>query len=162
MTSNETKQWFNNYIQDISEEIFNEIIEEEPQNEEEYEEKLDVVKHRTIDEEVCVKTNKEEIEELVYVYGINKAIASYINEWGPLENIPQNSVGGREYSMSLLYNIVNNEINVSYEAYLAYYKDNHDATSDVGFSARLAYYKDNHDKSDSESDSESESGFNFE
>ena len=125
MTSNETKQWFNNYIQDISEEIFNEIIEEEPQNEEEYEEKLDLLKNQTIDNEVCVKTNKDDIEELVYVYGITKAIASYINNWGSLENIPQNSFGGREYSMSLLYNIVNNEINVSYEAYLAY-KDNHD------------------------------------
>ena len=129
MTSNEKQSWFKNYIQDINEEIFKHIMEYEPQNEEEYEEKLDSLKHEIVDKEVCVKTNKEEIEELVYIYGITKAIASYINHWGSLENIPQNSFGGREYSMSLLYSIVDNEINVSYEAYLAYYKDNHDSTS---------------------------------
>jgi len=131
MTSNEKKTWFNNYIQDINEEIFKQIMDYEPQNEEEYDNELDNLKHDIVDKEVCVKTNTEEIEELVYVYGITKAIASYINQWGSLENIPQNSFGGREYSMSLLYNIVNDEINVSYEAYLAYYKDNHDTTSNA-------------------------------
>jgi len=112
------KNWFKFYIQDTNEVIFNQIMDYEPQNEEEYEEKLDLLKHEIIDNEV-VKTNTEDIEELVYVYGITKAIASYINQWGSLENIPQNSFGGREYSTSLLYNIVNDEINVSYEAYLA-------------------------------------------
>ena len=126
MTSNEKQSWFNNYIQDINEEIFKQIMEEEPQNEEEYEDKIGPLKYEIIDNEVAFKTHKEDVEELVYVYGITKAIASYINQWGSLENVPQNSFGGREYSVSILYNVVNDEINVSYEAYLAYYKDNHD------------------------------------
>ena len=113
MTSNEKKSWFNNYIQDINEEIFKQIMDYEPQNEEEYDNELDNLKHEIVDNEVCVKTDKEDIEELVYVYGITKAIANYINEWGSFENIPQNSFGGREYSMTLLYNIVNNDINVT-------------------------------------------------
>ena len=131
MTSNEKNNWFKNYIQDINEDIFKQIMDYEPQDEEEYERSLDNVQHEIVDNAVWFRTDKDEIVELICVYGITKAIGSYINQWGSLENIPQNDLGGREYSLSLLYSIVYDEINVSYEAYLAYYKDNHDATSDA-------------------------------
>jgi ribosome-interacting GTPase 1 len=105
------------FVSEIHKEFFTRILDEQDgeMSQDAYNDKASDILHEEIDYAVTT-IDLEEVEDHIHEYGIHKAFALYINEWGAeaLGHITQEN---SKYLRCLLYTIVRDNATYSYEDY---------------------------------------------